>query len=279
MIPRVLLTIVTVCRNAGARLEPTVASIAELARADIEWVVVDGASTDDTVRRAEAWRDRIAGPVRILSEADHGIYDAMNKGLGMAGGEWVLFLNAGDSLADTSALGKLLALEDSELALITGRVRLVDPRDGVINEAGAAFSWAGIARGVVPPHQACLYRQSAAMAAGGYPEHFGLTADTVLTLRVAHRGKIAFAPYLVANYPTDGVSSRFDWRWRVHRDKARAIRAAAPDWVWRRYRWRWPVEALRATASHLLRRCGLLGGWRRIKRAFQAHRGDQPNGL
>lgn len=280
MVPPVLLTIVTVCRNAGARIEPTVASIAGLARADIEWIVIDGASTDDTVTRAEAWRGRISGPVRILSEPDHGIYDAMNKGLDMSRGEWVLFLNAGDELEDSGGLAALLGSSKiRDVGLITGRVRQVDPEDGHESVVGECFTLEAVAAGRIPPHQACVYRRAAASDAGGYPEGFGVACDTVLTLRIAQDNGAVFVEEIVSIYPADGISSRFDWRWRVHRDKARAIRAAAPDWVWRRYRWRWPVEALRATASHLLRRCGLLGVWRRIKRALLARRGGRQGGL
>jgi len=259
-------TVVTVCRNAGDKLDVTAASIAAQGRPDCEWLVVDGASTDNTVRRAEAWRERMAGSVRIVSEPDAGIYDAMNKGLRRARGEWVLFLNAGDELIDAEALKSWVAKARDDVGLITGVTRMRDPLDGFTVEAGGEFSWVGVGVGKVPPHPSCLYRRDAAVAAGGYPEAFGLAGDTVLTLRVAASGGVAHVPRVTALFSMDGVSSRFDWRWRVHRDKARAIREAAPDWVWRRYRWRWPLEALRATAAHLLRCCGLLGLWRRIKR-------------
>ncbi|MEY4489801.1 MAG: hypothetical protein RIQ79_2309, partial [Verrucomicrobiota bacterium] len=131
------------------------------------------------------------------------------------------------------------------------------------------FSWPGVARGRVPPHPACLYRREVILRlGGGYESGFGLAADTACTLRVAALGEVVFLPRVVVVFQLDGVSSRFEWSWRVHREKARAICAVAPAWVGRRYRWRWPVEALRATAAHCLRRAGLLPLWRRIKRVF-----------
>lgn len=263
-------TVVTVSRNAGARIDATAASVAAQAREDVEWLVIDGASSDGTAARAERWRQRLRGPLRVVSEPDAGIYDAMSKGLRLAAGEWVIFLNAGDTFADENALGALFVEARGEtLGLMTARVRCNDPRDGFQQVAGEAFSWEAVARGRVPPHPCCLYRRDAALAAGGYePAHAGIAADTLLTLRVATKSKTGFVDHVVAEFVMDGVSSRFDWRWRVHRDKARAIRAAAPAWVWRRYRWRWPVEALRATASHLLACAGLLGAWRRLKRSL-----------
>lgn len=262
----VSLTIVTVCREAAIRIDATAGSVAALACAEVEWLVIDGASIDDTVARVQAWRTRLAGPIRIVSEPDAGIYDAMNKGLRLAAGEWVWFLNAGDEACGAAFFDAWLVRRSAGVDLVTAKVRQVDPRDGFTQLIGGPFSWEAVAKGRVPPHQACVYRREAALAAGGYPAGFGLVADTVLTLRVAGSGGVTFVEQTAAIYPTDGVSSRFDWRWRVHRDKARAIRAGAPTWVWRRYRWRWPFAALRATASHLLACVGLLGVWRALKR-------------
>jgi glycosyltransferase involved in cell wall biosynthesis len=263
--PRV--SIITVCLNAGARIEATAVSVAAQQGCAFEWLVVDGVSTDDTVERVKLWEGKMNGAVRLISELDNGIYDAMNKGLGMARGEWVFFLNAGDELAAAGSLAALLTgCVNPHIGLITGRVRQVDPENGYTLLVGQPFALESVALGRIPPHQACMYRRTDARDAGGYPTGFGMASDTVLTLKIAQDKGAAFVGETVSIYPADGVSSRFDWRWRVHRDKARAIRAAAPDWVWRRYRWRWPVEALRATASHLLRQCGLLGVWRRIKR-------------
>jgi len=263
-----LATVVTVCRNPGSRVDLTAASVALQARADVEWLVIDGASDDGTPDRAEAWRAKIPGPVRIVSEPDAGIYDAMNKGLRLASGKWLLFLNAGDTFFDEEALAALLVEAADGVELVTGRVRFADPSDGFVAEAGDAFSWDGVAHGRVPPHPACLYDRSAVLRAGGYNEAAGIAADTKLTLQVGAGGRTRHVARVIAIYTMDGVSSRFDWRWRVHRDKARAIRAAAPAWVWARYRRRWPIEALRATASYLLRCAGLLGPWRALKRAL-----------
>lgn len=262
-----LISVVTVCRNAGDRIDATAASLAAQTGLTFEWIVVDGASTDDTALRAEGWKVKMGEAlVRVSSEPDRGIYDAMNKGLVMARGEWVMFLNAGDELADKGALAALVSCAGDGVALVTGVTRMRDDRDGFTTDAGGEFSWENVGWGHVSPHPSCFYRRAAAVAAGGYDESMGLAADTALTLRMAGAGLVVHVPRVVALYPMDGISSRFDWSWRVHRDKARAIRSAAPDWVWRRYRWWWSVEVLRATASHLLRKCGLLGVWRRIKR-------------
>ncbi len=90
---RPLISIITITFNAAGTLPITLKSIAEQTFADFEHLVVDGASTDDTILIAR----RMGRPgVRIVSEPDKGLYDAMNKGLRLARGTYVLFLNSGD---------------------------------------------------------------------------------------------------------------------------------------------------------------------------------------
>ena len=93
-----LISIITITFNASATLLPTLESIWSQTFRDFEHVIIDGASTDDTLALARAYPD-----VRILSEKDRGLYDAMNKGMRLAQGTYLLFLNAGDTFhsADT----------------------------------------------------------------------------------------------------------------------------------------------------------------------------------
>ena len=99
-----LFSIITVTFNAAAVIGPTLESVARQQCDDFEYLVIDGASTDDTVARVNA--AAIAG-TRVLSEKDRGLYDAMNKGIGLARGRYLIFLNAGDAFAAPNALPRL----------------------------------------------------------------------------------------------------------------------------------------------------------------------------
>ena len=100
------ITVVTVTYNVADQLGATLASIREQTYPDIELIVVDGGSTDGPLAVAE----RFAGPgVLIVSEADRGIYDAMNKGVALASGEYVNFMNAGDAFADSRVVARVAA--------------------------------------------------------------------------------------------------------------------------------------------------------------------------
>lgn len=101
-----MVTVVTVCRNVKSSLEKTMNSLLHQSYAHIDYVIIDGASTDGTPEML----GKTEG-VRWISEPDKGIYDAMNKGIRMAEGEWVIFMNAGDVFASDDTLSKVFSVE------------------------------------------------------------------------------------------------------------------------------------------------------------------------
>lgn len=101
-----LFSIITVCQNAAATLEAARQSLVDQRFRDFEWIVIDGCSDDQTL---DIVRSYDAGPVRVVSEPDSGIYNAMNKGVRLAQGKFIYFLNADDSLFDGDVLASLAA--------------------------------------------------------------------------------------------------------------------------------------------------------------------------
>ena len=97
-------SIVTVCYNAEAELEDTIQSVIAQTYRHVEYIIVDGASKDGTLAIIERYKGRIA---RVVSEPDKGLYDAMNKGLRLATGDYVCFLNAGDCFHEDSTLQRM----------------------------------------------------------------------------------------------------------------------------------------------------------------------------
>ncbi|MFM8686285.1 MAG: glycosyltransferase, partial [Bacteroidota bacterium] len=111
------ISVITVTYNPGDLLEPTMQSVLEQVGVRVDYVVVDGASKDGTAERLRAFGEKVQGELvqggsltyRWVSEPDQGLYDAMNKGMAMATGDYVLFLNAGDTLAHPRVLEDLWA--------------------------------------------------------------------------------------------------------------------------------------------------------------------------
>lgn len=100
------LSIITVCRNEEADIVKTAESIVHQTWQDYEWIVIDGASSDGTLAKLEPYAGRIG---RLLSEPDSGIYNAMNKGIRLAQGEYLIFMNGGDAFHHPEVLEEVFS--------------------------------------------------------------------------------------------------------------------------------------------------------------------------
>lgn len=98
------ISVVTVCFNAADLIEKTIKSVVNQTHPDVEYIVIDGNSTDGTVEIIQKYDDRIDF---WISEKDKGIYDAMNKGIAAATGDYIIFMNAGDKFSDENVLAKV----------------------------------------------------------------------------------------------------------------------------------------------------------------------------
>lgn len=120
-------TIVTVCYNAEQFIRKTIQSVKMQKFQDFEYIIVDGSSVDQTMEIVHSELDS-KKDVKIVSEKDSGIYDAMNKAVDITHGEYVLFLNAGDELCDCFVLDKIdkFISENDKIDIIYGNILLVD---------------------------------------------------------------------------------------------------------------------------------------------------------
>lgn len=127
--PKPLVSVITVCRNAAETIEDTIKNVASQSFPDTEYIVVDGLSSDSTVAII---KKQLSSIDIFISEKDNGIYDAMNKGVKAAKGEWIIFMNSGDFFADPFILEKLaLHLQDPDLDVIYGDI-YVPSEDGTL---------------------------------------------------------------------------------------------------------------------------------------------------
>ncbi len=131
-------SIITVTYNAAERLAKTIDSVISQSYKNIEFIIIDGASTDSTT---EIIQKKIGSIDYWVSEPDHGIYDAMNKGLAVATGEYVQFLNAGDYFLDNDSLKTLVESAKQPYDVIYGDIMLVNADGGGIrNHKAMAFN-------------------------------------------------------------------------------------------------------------------------------------------
>ena len=113
-----LISVVTICYNAKNDLEKTILSVLSQTYQDIEYIIIDGGSTDGTVDIIHKYSERL---FYWISEPDKGIYDAMNKGMDRATGSWINFMNAGDTFCDNEVIKNIFGYNDlSDYSVIYG---------------------------------------------------------------------------------------------------------------------------------------------------------------
>jgi glycosyltransferase involved in cell wall biosynthesis len=213
--PTPLVSIVTVSLNAAATIEDTLASVSmQQTRFDVEHICVDGGSTDGTRAAIDRWAAH-AGPIERIYERDAGIYDAMNKGLRAAHGEYVLYLNADDFLAAADSLAAAMAGiragDAGNPDLVVGDVAMGWPgRRGVWRHRRVPRALARLrGSGLYPIHPAQFTRRRLLDAVGGFAARLALAADVVqyydlerlqpLAVRVVARDLVCMRPGGAAN--------------------------------------------------------------------------------
>ena len=173
-----ILSIITITYNAGKVLEPTIRSIIEQDYDGIEYLIIDGGSTDDTLAIAEKYKDRIAF---LVSEKDNGLYDAMNKGLHAATGDYVWFMNAGDAIHSPFIVRKIVdqIIAMNELPdVIYGETAIIAEDRSFIGmrrlKAPRRLNWKSFRMGMLVCHQAFIMKRA---LAPDYDLSFRFSAD------------------------------------------------------------------------------------------------------
>lgn len=204
-----LLSIITITCNNGAGLSKTVRSCERLlANPQIELVVVDGASTDDTASRLAQWRLKLAKNITVLSEPDQGIYDAMNKGLRLARGQHVVFMNAGDCFSESFGI--------SPSSLQCGITYYGDAEfRSNVDSFLKHYSIDGIRSFLSHNtfcHQAIFYPRTMLLEIGGYDTAYKISSDFDLTLKCFLRGLFVHLDEVVCVCELGGFSHINGWR-------------------------------------------------------------------
>lgn len=176
-----ILSIITINRNNATGLEKTIRSVLSQRMTDFEYIIVDGASTDDSVRVIERYSSEFKGFMHWISEPDNGIYSAMNKGVQMASGSYVEFLNSGDCLMNDSVIERMYnALEQSGYPSILYGNMLKSMTDGkVIRDkcfAGQDITFLGFYNGTLN-HSPAFIRRSLFDKYGLYDESLRIVSD------------------------------------------------------------------------------------------------------
>ena len=221
-------SIITAVRNGARDIRATLASVETQDYPDIEHVVVDGASTDGTTDVVGREGRRVA---RLLSEPDRGVYDAFNKGLALATGDVIGYLNAGDSYLGADVVGRIAAqFKRADFAAAFGDVLITElgqPQKVLRHYRSNKFTPARIGWGFMPAHPTLFVRREAYARAGGYDASYRIAGDFELCIRLFVEQKIdyAYLPEALVRMPRGGLSNS-GWRskWTITQEMHRACR-------------------------------------------------------
>jgi glycosyltransferase involved in cell wall biosynthesis len=217
-----IISVITINWNGGDAVERTIASVLSQKYAGIQWVIIDGGSTDGSGLRlaATARPDDV-----VVIEPDHGIADAMNKGLARSRGEAVIFMNAGDEFAGPSALADLVAVWDRT------RHRWIVGSGDVVDEAGTVLFRRGYSKVPEDPlalvrrncrimHQSVLAERSLFTELGPFDQSFRISMDYELWIRWMTKGIFPqMTSHLVCRFHRGGASGN---PMRNHQENRRA---------------------------------------------------------
>jgi glycosyltransferase involved in cell wall biosynthesis len=201
------ISVITIVRNGERFIEQTIKSVLEQRYDNKEYVVIDGGSTDGTV---EIVRSHESGIAKWVSEKDGGIPEAFNKGFSYATGDYVLFLNADDALANADVItGAVQAIAANGFpSLLYGDCDVCDRDSGrVLYRASIEFSREQLLRGQMIPHPSLFAHRSYFERYGIFDEHFRIAMDYEWLLRGGLVEKVVHVPLLMTNVRNGGIST------------------------------------------------------------------------
>lgn len=205
-----LISVITVAFNGAATLEHTICSVIGQTYGNVEHIIIDGGSTDATLNILRKYDGIID---YWVSEKDAGIYDAMNKGIAMARGDYIGMLNSDDYFANPSALEIIVTrLRASNVDAVFSCLDIVDPAnlDRVIRKYRiSSFSPFMLRIGVMPPHPTFYCTKSCYEKAGPYRTDYRIAADFEMLIRLLLRHHIAweFIDEVTVKMRSGGLSS------------------------------------------------------------------------
>jgi glycosyltransferase len=202
------ISVVTASYNSEATIGFTIESFLAQNHPEKEMLVIDGASDDATLRIVESFG---SDAIRVFSEKDRGVYDAMNKGFHLFSGDAVGFLNSDDTFHDRDTLGAIAAaLQDADI--VYGDLNMVtDHRTKRVVRSwrGGTFNRYSFQLGWVPPHPTFYMRKQVAQKVGDYDLSYVTTADYDYMLRALALNdfRVRYLPRVIADFQMGGIST------------------------------------------------------------------------
>lgn len=205
------ISIITITYNSASTVEETIKSVASQDFPDIEYIIVDGLSKDRTLEVVNRYSNHIS---KMVSEKDNGLYDALNKGIGLATGDVVGMLHSDDLYADNNVISRVAQKFASDPSIEAVYADLVfvdrDNPDKILRTWRAGeYTEDAFKEGWMPPHPTFFVKKSVYDRFGGFNLDLKLSADYELMLRFIHKHKVkvAYLPETIVKMRMGGISN------------------------------------------------------------------------
>lgn len=204
MLKQPVISIITIVYNGVSSLEKTILSIASQSYPNIEYIIVDGGSTDGTLDIIQKFKHH---PINLfISEPDNGLYDAMNKGINMATGDYLWFINSGDEIYESSTLSKIFNAKNTTLAdVYYGDTVMINDQGELIGvrrlKPPTHLGWKDFKNGMLVSHQSIIIKRE---IAGLYNLNYRFSADFEWCLLALKKAKSVVNTHLVLSRFLDG---------------------------------------------------------------------------
>lgn len=224
------ITVITATRNNASTLHDTISSVMNQTHNDIDYIIIDGSSSDNSVDIIKQWQLRHPDKIRFISEPDNGVYQAINKGIRMAKGDIIGTLHGNDRFSSPDILNRISnAMQLHTADLIYGDVHFVKPGKNkcVRRYTSDKFRPEMLKIGIAPPHPSLYMRKEIFQQYGLYKEDYLIGADFEMFTRLmlTHSIKGIYLPVDMVTMTTGGLSTQLYHRIVTNnREKYRALR-------------------------------------------------------
>lgn len=201
-----LVSIIIATHNVGRLIENTLQSIFNQTYKNLEVIIIDAASNDLTLTYIEKYKIYLA---YFISEPDSGIYDAWNKGLDRASGEWIAFLGAGDEYLPDALQNymNLLARLPDSVEFISSKINIVDRMGRLMYVRGKEWSWPKFLKSMTCAHVGAMHSSRFFEKYGYFDCSYRIAGDYEYLMRAKEKLNAAFLPMITVNMLGGGVSA------------------------------------------------------------------------
>lgn len=223
------ISIITATLNRATELNETIKSVMEQAHTDIDYIIIDGGSTDNSIEIIEHWKQLYPNNIRYISQTDNGIYEAINKGIKIATGDVIGTLHAGDRFYSPNVLSIIdHRMSDPQINMIYGDVHYVNNSGRIVRKYSSKnFKPELLKIGIAPPHPSLFLRKSIFEKYGLYKENYLIGADFELFVRLMLVNNLPghYLPLDMVEMSTGGLSTQLFHRiFTNNKEKYRALR-------------------------------------------------------